>query len=141
MEYKKFNNKYLVRIDKGEEILNELKTMCKKENIKLATVSAIGAVCSAEIGWFNINEKKYYSEKYNGIYEIGSLSGTVSTMNDEVYLHIHTVLAGIGHTVISGHLNRATVSATCELVLDMIDGKANREFSNEIGLNLLSFNE
>lgn len=38
-----------------------------------------------------------------------------------------------------GHLNAAVVSATCELVIDVIDGEVGREFSDEIGLNLFKF--
>ena len=39
----------------------------------------------------------------------------------------------------AGHLNAAVVSATCELVIDVIDGEVGREFSDEIGLNLFKF--
>ena len=35
MEYKKFNNQYVIRIDKGEEICAKLKEVAQKENIKL----------------------------------------------------------------------------------------------------------
>ena len=36
MEYKKFNNQYVIRIDKGEEICAKLKEVAQKENIKLS---------------------------------------------------------------------------------------------------------
>ena len=32
MEYKKFNNQYVIRIDKGEEICAKLKEVAQKEN-------------------------------------------------------------------------------------------------------------
>ena len=35
MEYKKFNNQYVIRIDKGEEICAKLKEVAQKENIKI----------------------------------------------------------------------------------------------------------
>ncbi len=35
MEFQKFGNNYVVRIDKGEEVLQKLKEVCEKENIKL----------------------------------------------------------------------------------------------------------
>ena len=43
MEYKKFNNQYVIRIDKGEEICAKLKEVAQKENIKLAYLTGIGA--------------------------------------------------------------------------------------------------
>ena len=44
MEYKKFDNIIIARIDKGEEILEQLKAIAINENIKLASINAIGAV-------------------------------------------------------------------------------------------------
>ena len=41
--------------------------------------------------------------------------------------------------VFGGHLNSAVVSATCELVLQVIDGQVERVFDPEIGLNLFQF--
>ena len=41
--------------------------------------------------------------------------------------------------VVGGHLNSALVSATAEIVITVINGYVSREFSNEIGLNLIKF--
>ena len=41
--------------------------------------------------------------------------------------------------VFGGHLNKAIISATCEMVINIIDGKIDRKFNEEIGLNLLEF--
>ena len=139
MEYTRFGNKVVARFDKGEEIVGTLTELCKKESIRLASVSAIGAVGEATLGCFNTNEKKYYSNDYIGIYEIASLSGNVSTMDGQVYLHLHCALADEDCKTIGGHLNRALVSATCEMIIDIIDGEVDRVFSEETGLNLIKF--
>ena len=136
MEYKRFNSKIIVRFDKGEEILESLINLCEKEEIKLASVNAVGAVNKVTIGCFNVIEKKYYFKEYSGIFEIASLTGNISTKNGETYLHIHCSLANENYQTIGGHLNRAIVSATCEMVIDLIDGEIDRKFSEEIGLNL-----
>ena len=39
--------------------------------------------------------------------------------------------------VFCGHLNKAIVSATCEMVIQVINGQVDRYFDEEIGLNLL----
>ena len=39
MEYRRFNNTIVARIDKGEEILSQIKEIALKENIKLANVN------------------------------------------------------------------------------------------------------
>jgi len=36
-----------------------------------------------------------------------------------------------------GHLNEAVVSATCEVIIEKIEGSIEREFDKETGLNLL----
>ena len=41
--------------------------------------------------------------------------------------------------VFGGHLNRAVVSATCEMVINVIDGVVDRVFDNETGLNIFKF--
>ena len=58
-------------------------------------------------------------------------------MNDEFYTHIHMSAGNNKGEVFCGHLNRAMVSATSEMVINIIDGKGDRYFDEEIGLNLL----
>ena len=139
MEYKRFGNTVVARIDKGEEILDKVKEIALKENIKLASISALGAVWDFTVGVYKIDEKKYYSNEFKGYYEIVSLTGTINTMNDEFYTHLHMSAGDDTGKVFGGHLNRAIVSATCEMIINIIDGRVDRYFDEEIGLNLFKF--
>lgn len=141
MEYRKFDSTIIARIDKGEEILEKVKKIALKENIKLASISALGAVNDFTVGVFKTDEKKYYSNSFQGYFEITSLTGTINTMNGEFYTHIHMSAGNEKGEVFGGHLNRAVVSATCEMVITIIDGSVDRYFDEEIGLNLFKFNE
>ena len=89
MEYKRFDNTIFARIDKGEEILEQLKEIALQEHIKLASVSALGAINDFTVGVFKTAEKKYYANEFQGYYEITSLTGTITTKEGETYLHIH----------------------------------------------------
>ena len=139
MEYRRFKNTIIARIDKGEEILCELKSIAQKENIKLASVSALGAVGCFTVGAFKPAEKEYIANEFSGNFEIVSLTGTINTLDDEFYCHIHMSAGNEKGEVFGGHLNRALVSATCEAVINIIDGRVDRYFDEEIGLNLFKF--
>ena len=139
MDYRRFGNKIIVRIDRGEEILEKVKEIALKENIKLAGISALGATNDFTVGVYNVDEKKYYANEFKGSYEIVSLTGTINTMNGEFYTHIHMSAGNDKGEVFGGHLNKAMVSATCEMVIDIIDGSVDRSYDEEIGLNIFNF--
>lgn len=139
MEYRRFNNTIVLRIDKGEEILESIKSLALKENIKLANVNALGTVGEFTVGVFKTQEKKYYSNEFKGDFEIVSLTGTINTMNGEFYSHLHMSAGDDKGQVLGGHLNKAIVSATCEMIINIIDGTVDREYNEEIGLNLFKF--
>jgi hypothetical protein len=139
MEYKRFDKDIVVRIDKGEEILEKIKEVAIRENIKLATVTALGATSDFTVGVFKTEEKKYYSNSFKGDFEIVSLTGSINTMNNEFYTHIHMSAGDEKGNVFGGHLNKAIVSATCEMFIHIIEGKVDRELNKDIGLNLFKF--
>lgn len=139
MEYKRFNDTIFLRIDKGEEILEKIKEVSLKENIKLANLNALGATNDFTVGVFKTAEKKYYSNTFKGDFEIVSLTGTINTMNGEFYTHVHMSAGDSTGKVFGGHLNRAIVSATCEMVINIINGTVDRYADENIGLNLFKF--
>ena len=141
MEYRRFQNTAIVRMDRGEEILQQLRRVCERENIRLASVAALGAVNDFTVGVFDTASKQYHANHFQGTYEIVSLTGTVSTMNGAFYAHLHMSAGDEKGAVFGGHLNRAVVSATCEMTIQVIDGQVERQFSEEIGLNLFRFLE
>ena len=139
MEYRKFGDTYIVRMDPGEEILTQLKVFAEQEGVKLASVTALGAVKDFTGGVFDTGAKVYKSNRFQGVYEIVSLVGTINTMNDAFYCHLHMCAADQEGHAFGGHLNEAVISATCELVVTCLPGRTDRVFSDEVGLNLISF--
>jgi predicted DNA-binding protein with PD1-like motif len=136
MNYKRFHNKVIVRIDKGEELVDSLKTVCKKLEIKLGSIIGIGATDKITVQLMNTKTKKYQEKEFIGDHEISSLVGNITTMNGEVYLHLHVTICNVEHKALGGHLSSAVVSATFEGIIDIIDGEVVREYNDEIGLNL-----
>ena len=139
MDYRRFGNQIVARMDRGEEILEQLKQIALREEIKLASVSALGAVDDFTVGVYKVDEQKYYSNHFTGAYEIVSLTGTISTMDGAYYAHLHMSAGDDSGAVFGGHLNRAVISATCELVITVIDGAVERVKDPATGLNVFRF--
>ena len=153
MEYRRFGDKIVVRLERGEELCEKLVELADKENIRLAAVSGIGASRDITLGVFKTKTKEYIQNRYaHTDYELASVTGNLSRQDGKPYLHLHAVIGNAalkpGHlsfderepgVCYSGHLNRAVISATAEIIIDVIDGEAGREFSDEIGLNLFKF--
>ena len=139
MEYRQFGSKYVVRLDKGDEIVNSLMEFAKKENVTLASFQGIGATNHAKIGLFEIATKVYHVKELKGDFEIAPVVGNISTMNGEIYLHVHINLGDKNNKAYAGHLNSAVISATCEIFVDVYKGKVNRKKDESIGLNLITF--
>lgn len=137
MNFKQFDDFYIIRLEKGEEIVSTLKTFCQNNNINLGSVSGIGAVDKVTIGLFEPKTKEYHSNEFNGDFEITSLIGNITTKNGECYLHLHINLSDESFKTIGGHLTSAVVSVTCEIIVTSINGIVEREFSDDIGINFL----
>lgn len=139
MEYKRFNNTIVARLDRGEEILTEIEKIAKAENIKFAKVSAIGAVNDFTVGVYDVDKKEYKANSFTGDFELLSLLGNINTMNGEYYCHLHMSAGNEKGEVFGGHLNRAVISVTCEMFIDIIDGTVDRKHDDNIGINLFKF--
>ena len=59
MKYSIFGDTYVVRLQKGEEVLTCLQELCRKESISLGIVSAIGAVKHVSVGVYRVEEQEY----------------------------------------------------------------------------------
>ena len=139
MQYRRFGDRIVARIDRGEEIVASLARLCAAEEVELASVTAIGAVNAFKVGVFSPVGKVYRSNAFSGDYEIVSLSGSVTAKDGAPYIHLHASFADASGRVFGGHLNEAFVSATCEMFVDTVPGSVGRTFSEDVGLNLFEF--
>lgn len=139
MEYQQFNDTVIIRMDPGEDLVETLKTVGEALKIRLAEVSALGAVNHFTVGAYDVPKRVYVSNTFDGSYEIVSLTGTISTMDGAYYAHLHMSAADETGRVVGGHLNAATISATCEMVVRIIDGTMDRRKDEKTGLNVFRF--
>lgn len=121
----------------GEKIIENLKQFCAKNKIKCGYFSGIGALGEAELAHYIVENKKYTSKILKQPLEIVNMTGNVTTMNNEVYLHCHITLSDEEMKAIAGHLKEGIIAATCEIVLVELNTAISRRYDDLTGLNLL----
>ena len=141
MDYRRFGSTFVLRLDKGEEVVGSIEALCNKAQIRLAAVSGLGAIDSVSMRFFDTTRKTYVDKTIERHMEITSLVGNISQMDGKPYLHLHVNVAGDDYQSFGGHLLAATVSATAEFLIQSAEGCVGRTFSEEIGLNLLDFDK
>ena len=139
MDYRRFNDTIVLRIDRGEEIVEKVREVAEKEHVRLAEVSALGATDDFTVGVYDLGAKRYDSKTFTGPHEIVSLVGTITEKDGAFYQHLHLSAGNQNCAVVGGHLNRAVVSVTCEMVIRVIPGAVDRRPDPETGINLLRF--
>ena len=68
--------------------------------------------------------------------KIVSLVGTIDQKDGQFYAHLHMSAGDDQGRVFGGHLNRARISATCEMAVRVLPGRVDREKDPETGLNV-----
>ncbi|HOJ82788.1 MAG TPA: DNA-binding protein [Acetomicrobium flavidum] len=114
--YVRNDNYLIVRLRDGDDFFERLTAVLEEEKIRSAIlVSAVGMMRDVEIGWFGGEEyqKKTLSEPM----ELLSMTGSVNEKEDgSLFMHLHVVLGSSELNTVGGHLFRATVHQTNELV-------------------------
>lgn len=108
----------MVRLFKGEEIIESVKEVCKKEGITSGRVQGIGAVQKAVLGYFDTEKKEYVHFECKG--ELISCIGNIAKKEDEIVVHAHAVIGDKTGDCKGGHIVNAEASATIELFIDCI---------------------
>ena len=139
MTFKKVEDKYFLRLFKDEEVLETLIKFCSEQSIFFGNITAIGGTHQATIGWYELSTKQYHWQEFSGNLEVVSLTGNISKLNGAPFIHIHTVLSNEKFECVGGHLKQALVGPTLEVVIEKIEAEVDRKLDDEIGLNLLNF--
>ncbi len=139
MEYTRYENTYVIRLDKGEELLRSLTDFCVKERILYGSVSGIGACNHVLIGIYDTQEQLFHQKEFNEPMEITNVTGNITRTNVGPYLHLHVSLAREDLSLIGGHLKECVISATCELHLQTCPLKVGRKPDPDVGLNIYRF--
>lgn len=152
MEYKDTNAGYgyVIRLAKGERVMEQLTLLAEKENITGGFFYGIGAVKNTTLGRFDVSKKEYAFNEFPEVHELASIQGDVSLVggpnpdgsgrSSKPFVHAHAVLAREDLSAIAGHVKEMEVAVTCELFMHLQHGATMlRKPDDDIGINLLHF--
>ena len=130
---------FVVVLNSGDEVMACLKRFVEQEKIEAAQFSAIGALRSAALGYFDWETKDYQRIPVDEQVEVASFTGDVAVGPDEKpALHIHCVLGCRGGRAVAGHLLEGHVRPTLEVVLTDSPVHLRKRHDPESGLALIA---
>ena len=128
---------YLLRFDRGEEVMMHLLNWARERRLEGAFLSGLGAIENPHLGYFDAEKKGYIDKEFEGEFEIASLTGNLAWDDDDPIAHIHVTIAGPNFLAFGGHLYSAVVSGTVEIAVIPFGSKLERKYKEELNLKLL----
>lgn len=122
----------------GDEVMESLPGWCREQRVTPAHFTAIGALSDVTLGWFDWEEKTYREIPLEEQVEVLSLAGDVALQDDQPAVHAHIVVGRSDGSAHGGHLLRAHVRPTLELVLDEVPVHLRKRHDPESGLALIA---
>jgi predicted DNA-binding protein with PD1-like motif len=116
------NDSLLVRLPKGEDLLDALVTLCREKNITKGHISCIGALEKAVLGYYPQDTRRYVSRTLDADTEILAGLGNVSLKDGEPVIHLHLTLLAADFTLTGGHAMPGNIIFAGEACITPLDG-------------------
>ncbi|HVX10692.1 MAG TPA: PPC domain-containing DNA-binding protein [Pirellulales bacterium] len=131
---------YVLVLDTGEEVTGALLDFAKKQQIRTASFTAIGALRELTLGYFDWQKKEYEKIHVAEQVELLSLAGNIVSSKDGPKLHAHIVVGKRDGTAHGGHLVDAIVRPTLEMmIVESTAARLERQQDEASGLPLIKF--
>jgi uncharacterized protein len=128
---------FMLIVEKGKRLIEAIIQCADSSQINSASLYGIGALMNPELGFFDINSQAYQYKKFDGFFELVSLSGNITKLDGKNVAHIHVVLSDRNYQVIAGHLKDAEVGVTAEISITPFAGTVVRRNNPEFNVNLI----
>lgn len=128
---------HAVVFETGDEVSEGLVGFARDRGITAAGLTAIGALRDVTLAFFDVEAKEYLEIPVEEQVEVLSLVGNLALRGGEPILHAHAVVGRRDGTTRGGHLLRATVRPTLEVVVTEPPDALQRTFDPDVGLPLI----
>lgn len=129
---------YVCAIPYDSDLLLALKDLIKRLQIRTGTFTIIGALRNATLYYYLQTEKRFNKNVFDRPMEIASGIGNIATMNDELIVHCHLVLADKNGICFGGHLAEGSKVFAAEVHIRELSPPIKRKFDQTTGLNLFA---
>jgi uncharacterized protein len=137
MRYRQFGERYVIRLESGESVMESLKQFLAAEQVGFANLSAAGAVQSVRLAFWNPETRQYRYQDVEEPMEVVSFQGNASRKDGQPHLHLHGVFGRRDFSVLGGHIQDARVHPTLEVWLRAEQIEVQRVKEETSGLDLL----
>lgn len=129
---------YVVVLDPGDEAFECLTRFAAENDLKGASISAIGAFSHATVGWFDFAAKAYRPIEVSEQCEVLSALGDIAVDDQgKPSLHLHAVLGLSDGTTRGGHFIKGVVHPTLEVTAVETPAHLRRRKRPELGIALI----
>lgn len=130
---------FAVIFDTGDEVMAGLQRFAHEHHLGGSHFSAIGAFERATLGYFDWDRKDYRPIAIEEQVEVLSLVGDIAIDEGEPKVHAHVVVGKADGTAHGGHLLKAQVRPTLEVIVVESPEHLRRQFDPASGLALIRF--
>ena len=129
---------FAVVLQTGDEAMACLQEFVRTKEISAAQITGIGAFADVTLGYFDWDKKHYVGNPVHEQVEVASMIGDVAlSPSGEPSLHIHVVIGKRDGTALAGHLQKAHVRPTLEVILNEAPVHLKKVHDPQSGLALI----
>jgi predicted DNA-binding protein with PD1-like motif len=129
---------FAVVLGTGDEVMGSLQAFAKAQHVTAAQFTAIGALSDVVLMYFDWQKKEYWRIPVNEQVEVAALVGDVAEAPaGGPALHAHLVIGKHDGSAMAGHLDRAHVRPTLEVIVTESPAHLRKKKDPESGLALI----
>lgn len=128
---------YMLVFEEGDEVVEGMTRFANETGLDAAEFTGLGALSKATLGFWNLERQEYEEIPVDEQVEVITLIGNVTSSEGKAKVHPHIVLGKQDGTAHGGHLLKAYVRPTLEVVVTESPAHLRRRMDEAAGLPLI----